>query len=90
MTELVCCVTVAFTMTERADQRICINAPAHYTALVQAFLTKHRMTQVCPPRFSFLRLLNFPKAKIAVESEENCECDGRTVHKLSERRLTAD
>jgi hypothetical protein len=27
-------------MTERADQRICINAPAHSTAVVQAFITK--------------------------------------------------
>jgi len=32
----------------------------------------------------------FPKAKIAVESEEIGECDGHTVHKLSQRRLTAD
>jgi len=36
-------VTVAFTMTERADQRICINAPAYLTGLVQAFLAKHRI-----------------------------------------------
>ena len=32
----------------------------------------------------------FPKAKIAVETEEICECDGHTVHNLSQRRLTAD
>jgi len=32
----------------------------------------------------------FPKAKIALESEEMCECEGHTVHKLSQRRLTAD
>jgi len=42
------------------------------------------------PRFGSLRLLGFPKAKIAVESEEIGECDGHTVHKLSQRRLTAD
>ena len=42
------------------------------------------------PRFGFLRLLVFPKAKIAVESEDICECDGHTVHKLRQRRLTAD
>jgi hypothetical protein len=42
------------------------------------------------PRFGSLRLLVFPKAKIAVESKEICECDGHTVHKLSQRRLTAD
>ena len=42
------------------------------------------------PRFGFLRLLAFPKGKIAVEREEICECDGHTVHKLSQRRFTAD
>jgi len=42
------------------------------------------------PRFSSLRLLAFPKAKIAVERVGICECDGHTVHKLSQRRLTAD
>ena len=42
------------------------------------------------PRFGPLWLLAFPKAKIAVEREEICECDGHTVHKLSQRRLTAD
>ena len=30
-----------------------------------------------------LRLLAFPKAKITVEREEICECDGHTVQKLS-------
>ena len=42
------------------------------------------------PRFGSLRLLAFPKAKIAIEMEEICECDGHTVHKLSQRRLTAE
>jgi hypothetical protein len=42
------------------------------------------------PTFGSLRLLVFPKAKIAVEREEICECDGHTVHKLSQRSLTAD
>jgi hypothetical protein len=42
------------------------------------------------PRFGSLRLLVFPKAKIAVEREEICECDGHTVDKFSQRRLTAD
>ena len=40
-------------------------------------------------RFGSLRILVFPKAKIAVEREEISECDGHTVHKLSQRRLTA-
>jgi len=41
-------------------------------------------------RFGSLRLLAFPKAKIAVEREEICECDGLTVHKFSQWRLTAE
>jgi transposase len=32
-------------MTERADQLHHDNAPAHSTALVQAFLAKHHITQ---------------------------------------------
>jgi len=42
------------------------------------------------PRFGSLRLLAFPKDKIAVQRQEICECDGHTVHKLSQRSLTAD
>jgi len=42
------------------------------------------------PRFGSPQLLTFPKAKIAIEREEICECDGHTVHKLSQQRLTAD
>ena len=34
--------------------------------------------------------LAFPKAKIAIEREEMCEFDGRTVHKLIQWCLTAD
>jgi len=41
-------------------------------------------------RFGSLRLLTFPKAKVAVESLEICECDGHTVRKVSQRGLTAD
>jgi hypothetical protein len=52
LTELVNCVTVAFTMTERADQFHHDNVPAHSTALVQAFLAKHHITQVCQPSYS--------------------------------------
>jgi len=47
-------------------------------------ITSHHITQV------FLRLLAFPKAKIAVEMAEICECEGQKVQKLSQRRLTAD
>jgi hypothetical protein len=42
------------------------------------------------PIFGSLRLLGFPKVKITVEREEICECDGHTVHKLSQRHLTTD
>ena len=83
-----------FTTTERADHLHHDNAPAHSTAIVQAFLAKRHITQVCQPplqlRFGSLRLLAFPKTKIALESEEICECYRHTVHKLSQRRLTAD
>jgi len=48
------------------------------------------MSAPLQPIFGSLRLLAFPKAKIAIESEEICERDGHTVHKLSQRRLTAD
>ena len=94
MTELVYCVTVAFTMIERADQLHHDNKPAYSTALVQDFFGKelHHTALSAPlqPRFGSLRLLDFPKAKITFENEVICECDGHTVHKLSHRRLTAD
>jgi hypothetical protein len=41
-------------------------------------------------RIGSLWLLAFPKAKIAIEREEICECDGHTVHKISQQYLTAD
>ena len=37
-----------------------------------------------------MRLLAFPKDKIAVEREEICECNSYTIRKLSQWRLTAD
>ena len=81
-------------MTERADQLYHDNASAYSTALVQASLAKHHIAQVCQPPYSpdfgSLRFMAFPKAKIAVEREVICECDGHTVHKLSQRRLTAE
>ena len=81
-------------MTERADQLHHDKAPAHCTALVQAFLAKHHiypgLSAPLQPRFGSLRILAFLKDKITVEMVEICECDGHTVHKLSQRRLTAD
>jgi len=58
------------------------------------FLAKHHITQVCQssysPDLAPCNFWSFPKAKIFVEREEICKCDGNTVHKLSQRRLTAD
>ena len=79
-------------MTERADHLHHDNAPVHSIALVQAILAKYRITQVCQPPYSPdlapCDFWFFPKT--ALENEEICECDGHTVHKLSQRRLTAD
>ena len=55
-------------MTGRADQQMCINAPAHSTALVQAFFfgkASHHLglSATLQPRFGSLRLLASPKAK---------------------------
>jgi hypothetical protein len=73
-------------MTERAYELHRDEAPAHSMALMQAFLAKHHITQVCPPlqpRFGSQQLLAFPKAEIAIGREEICECDSQTVPKLS-------
>ena len=55
------------------------------------FLAKHHITQVCQPPlqpiFGSLRLLAFPNL---LWNWEICKCDGHTVQKLSQRRLTAD
>jgi hypothetical protein len=81
-------------MTELAYQLHHDNAPAHSTALLQAFLRKHYITQVRHPPYTpdlaHCDFWRFPKAKIALEREDICERDGYTVHKLSQRRLTAD
>jgi len=81
-------------MTDRTDQLHHDNAPAHSTALVQVLYfgkASHYPGLSAPlqPRFGSLKLLAFPKVKIALE-REICECDGHTVHKLSQWRLTAD
>ena len=81
-------------MTERADQLHHDNAPAHSAALVQAFfwqsITSPRSVNPLQPRFGSQQLRAFPKAKITVEREEICERDSHTVHKLSQRCLTAN
>jgi len=82
-------------MTERTDQLHHDNAPAHSTALVQAFFfgkASHHLglSATLQPRFGSLRLLAFPKGIIAFKREEICECDSHTVHKIIQRCLTAD
>jgi len=77
LTELVYCVTVAFTIAKRADRIHHGNASAHSTTLVQAFFfgkTPHHpgLSASVQPRFGPLRILAFSKAKIAVESEKIC------------------
>jgi len=80
-------------MTKRADQLHQDKAPAHFTALAQALLAKHHITQVCQHPTAQIWLpatCGFsPKSKIAVESEGICECKGHTIHYLSQWRLTA-
>jgi len=56
----------------------------------QSITTPRSISPPLERRFGSLRLLAFPKAQIALEREEICECDSHTVHKLSQRRLTAD
>jgi hypothetical protein len=81
-------------MTERGEQLHHNITPAHSTALVQAFRAKHHITMEglsAPPTVqNWLNAASwFSKAKIAVENEIY-KCDGHTVHKLSQRRLTAE
>jgi hypothetical protein len=81
--ELVYCVIVVFTMTERTDQLHHDNALAHSTNIVQSFFsgkTSHYpgLSASLQTRFGSLRLLAFSKAKIVVKRQEICECTGRT------------
>ena len=84
-------------MTELADQLHHDIAPAFSTALVQAFFwgggkALHHPGLLAPlqPRFGSLRLQAFAKAKIAVEREEICECDGHTLHNVKVVSLPTD
>ena len=85
-------VTVAFRMTERADKLHHDNAPAHSTAfaLFWPSITSSRSVSPPQPIFGSLRLLAFPKSKVAIEREEICEFDGHTVPKLSQRRRSVN
>jgi hypothetical protein len=62
-----------------------------HRSIYSSDLAKHHITQVyLQPRFVTLWLNAFPKAKITIERMGICESDCHTVHKLSQRRLTAD
>ena len=52
MTEIVYCVTVAFTMTERADQLHHDKAPAHCQLSCRLFWQNITFAQVCQPPYS--------------------------------------
>jgi len=79
VTELVHCVIVTLTVTERADQLLHDKVPAHSTALVQVFflggggkaLHHPGLSAFLQPRVGSLQLLALPKAKIAVKKKGN-------------------
>jgi hypothetical protein len=95
LTELVYGVTVVFTMTERADRLHHDSAPAHSTAVMQAFFfwAKHHIIQGCQPPYSpdmapcdfwlFPKLKSPLKGRISVNAIT-------THYKLSQQRLSAD
>ena len=87
------CLTVAFTMTVQTDQLHHEQCTCPFRSSHAGFFDKasHRPGLSAPlqPRFGSLQILDLPKAKIAVEGEI-CECDGYTVQKLSQWRLTAN
>ena len=82
-------------MTARADRLHHDNATAHSTALVHGFSAKDHITQVCQPPspqspdLAPCDFWLFPKLKSPLKGRR-CDCDGHTVHKLSQQRLTAD
>ena len=64
-----------------------------YSSCEGFFLAKHHITQVYQPPTTQIWLPAasvFSQAKITIESEVICECDGHTVHKLSQWCLTAN
>ena len=95
LAEFVYGVTVTFKMTEPADQRICLNAPAHSKVLVQAFFGKTSLhpglSAPLQPRFGSLRRMVFLKAKnrrwkwgdLWMQRSHNTQAQ-------SQRHLTAD
>ena len=94
LSELVCFVIISFRMTKRAvtassRQCTCPFCISHAGFFGMASLHPG-LSPPLQPIFISLQLLAFPKAKIAIETEEICECNGHKVHQLSQCRLTAD
>jgi hypothetical protein len=60
-------------MTKRADQLHHDNVPAHSTAIMQVFMAKNNITQVCQPTYSHdLAICDFwlfPKHKSMLKKE---------------------
>ena len=58
--------------------------------LVWQNITSPRSVNPPTAQIRFSATSGLSQSKITVEREDICECDGHTVHKLSQRRLTAD
>ena len=87
------CVTVAFTMTERADQLHHYNDPVHSTAVVQGLwqsITSPRSVSRFTARIWLPENSGFSQSQNRPLKEEICECKGHTIYKLNQLRLTAD
>jgi len=74
-------------MTEPADQLHHNNTPAHSYSSHEGFFGKasHHPGLSGPPTAQIWlpATSGFSQAKIAIERDEICECDGHTVHRLS-------
>ena len=56
----------------------------------QSITSPRSVSSPCSPDLAPCDFWLFPKAKITVEVEKICECDGHTEYKPSQRRLTAN
>jgi len=89
------CVTVAFYSQwpgEQISESVSVHLPI-LQLLCRLFwqsITSPRSVSPPTAQIWLPATSGFPKAKIAVEREEICECDSHTVHKLSQQRLTAE
>jgi hypothetical protein len=91
LTELVYCVTIAFTnlLTFKGDFSFGKN---HKSQGAKSGLYECWQTWVmrCFAKRACMRAVEWAGALMQIRSLRHCECDGLTVHNLSQRRLTAD